>query len=461
MGLKTAELEPTRENLLNTLSEDLLDRNKSVWQFARFCDAIDGKCSIALEAKWGSGKTFFVQHTQMLIEAFNPFSSSLSEEEANSVKGAFAKYIKASDEELFQPQVCVYYDAWANDNDSDPILSLVYEIIRGTAQHYPFTKGTDGIKASALIASFFTGKNFADIVSLVKDKDPLSELREQKEIHETVEEFLESLLFEQGNRLIVFIDELDRCKPEYAVKLLERIKHYFTNDRITFVFSVNIDELQHAIKRFYGEGFDACKYLDRFFDYRITLPAANTDGYYQKIGLDDGWWIFEAVCKEVIKYCSFELREIEKYYRTAKVAAYKITHSRNTLDYLRRDASFALLILTPVLLGLRMKSTQLYYDFISGQDPSPLLEILGTGEVAHSLCNGLLNGNETYDSRQKEQKTLVTLKDKLTIAYHAIFDEGQKNTTSGTAVGEFVFSNRTKELAIDTASLLSGYACYE
>lgn len=58
MAIRSFELEPTRENLLNTLTRDLLERNKSVWQFARFCDAQEGKCSIAIDAKWGQGKTF-------------------------------------------------------------------------------------------------------------------------------------------------------------------------------------------------------------------------------------------------------------------------------------------------------------------------------------------------------------------------------------------------------------------
>lgn len=53
MAIRSFELEPTRENLLNTLTRDLLERNKSVWQFARFCDAQEGKCSIAIDAKWG------------------------------------------------------------------------------------------------------------------------------------------------------------------------------------------------------------------------------------------------------------------------------------------------------------------------------------------------------------------------------------------------------------------------
>ena len=87
------------------------------------------------------------------------------------------------------------------------------------------------------------------------------------------------LLPERGNRLVVFVDELDRCKPSYAVQLLERIKHYFSNDKVTVVFSINTKELQHSIRKFYGAEFDANKYLDRFFDYRISLPDADMDNY--------------------------------------------------------------------------------------------------------------------------------------------------------------------------------------
>ena len=70
---------------------------------------------------------------------------------------------------------------------------------------------------------------------------------------------------ERGNKLVIFIDELDRCNPAYAVKLLEQIKHYMEDDRIIFVFSVNINQLQHTIKHYYGNNFNATKYLDRFF----------------------------------------------------------------------------------------------------------------------------------------------------------------------------------------------------
>ena len=70
-----------------------------------------------------------------------------------------------------------------------------------------------------------------------------------------------------NGKVIIFIDELDRCKPTYAVKLLERVKRYFNGDNYISVYSINMQQLQHTIKKFYGVDFDAHKYLDRFLIY--------------------------------------------------------------------------------------------------------------------------------------------------------------------------------------------------
>lgn len=86
------------------------------------------------------------------------------------------------------------------------------------------------------------------MVEALRGDSPIEAIKTQKDIKKQVDDFLESLLPEKGNRLVVFIDELDRCKPSYAVRLLERIKHYFDHDRVTFVFSVNTKELHHTIK---------------------------------------------------------------------------------------------------------------------------------------------------------------------------------------------------------------------
>ena len=76
----------------------------------------------------------------------------------------------------------------------------------------------------------------------------------------------------EGRPLIVMIDELDRCRPSYAVQLLEVAKHLFTVDHIVFVLAVNRSELAHSVKALYGGDFDADGYLRRFFDADFRLP---------------------------------------------------------------------------------------------------------------------------------------------------------------------------------------------
>jgi tRNA A37 threonylcarbamoyladenosine biosynthesis protein TsaE len=59
--MKSYELQPTYENIMATLAENLIDRNKDIFRFITLLDTIDDSCSIALDGKWGSGKTFFVK----------------------------------------------------------------------------------------------------------------------------------------------------------------------------------------------------------------------------------------------------------------------------------------------------------------------------------------------------------------------------------------------------------------
>ncbi|TIN25182.1 MAG: hypothetical protein E5Y31_16540 [Mesorhizobium sp.] len=71
--------------------------------------------------------------------------------------------------------------------------------------------------------------------------------------------------------LFVVIDELDRCRPSYAVAVLERVKHLFEANGVVFVFSTDTSQLQHTIRGAYGGDFDGRGYLSRFFDRRYSF----------------------------------------------------------------------------------------------------------------------------------------------------------------------------------------------
>src|SRR5690606_31380774 len=83
---------------------------------------------------------------------------------------------------------------------------------------------------------------------------------------------------DQSN-LIIFVDELDRCKPTYAIELLERIKHLFDIDRIVFVLAVNRDQLAKSLQGVYGPSFDGCHYLKRFIDIDYGLRRPGNEQY--------------------------------------------------------------------------------------------------------------------------------------------------------------------------------------
>lgn len=128
------------------------------------------------------------------------------------------------------------------------------------------------------IAEVLSGRSVTALLETLKSDDPLEKIRSAKSLQDQVAEFLESLLAERGNRLVVIIDELDRCNPKFAIRLLERIKHYFNNSRVTFVFALNVAELQHSIRNYYGNGFDATRY------HAIFIEQYNGQNYSTEIG---------------------------------------------------------------------------------------------------------------------------------------------------------------------------------
>lgn len=76
--------------------------------------------------------------------------------------------------------------------------------------------------------------------------------------------------------IFILVDELDRCRPNFSIELLEAIKHIFQVDGICFLVAVNKEELINSIKVIYGESFDSRHYLQRFFDvdYKVKVTAS-------------------------------------------------------------------------------------------------------------------------------------------------------------------------------------------
>lgn len=457
--MNSFELIPTEENLIHALNKDLLKRNKDLVQFYDLILAQEGASSIAIDGRWGSGKTFFVKQSMLLINAKNPMSD-MDEEKRSDIIYALP-FPKQAEDVPENYDVAIYYDAWENDNDTDPVLSLVYEVVKQLGIAYNFDDNSNAFKLAGAVLEALTGRNINGIIENLKSENPLAKIKEEKDLHENITNFFSELLIERGNRLVVFIDELDRCKPSYAVQLLERIKHYLCDDRITFVFSVNLGELQHTIKHYYGSTFDACRYLDRFFDMRISLPTADKTGFYREIGLESSY-VLEKICRKVIDTYDMELREATRFYRQVKTAAYEPTHESKKWDFSFIDGKgrqLLLLYVIPILVGLKIVNISLYNEFVSGKNSKPLMDIYKDSDKGVWLATGLLNRNESFEA--EEGKNVVTVEQKLQQLYNAIFVTEYTGKVYHTILGEHEFDNNSKNFLKSVESMLSIYANYD
>ena len=452
--MKSLELKPNKEILLETLEKNIIGRNTEIINFIRLLDSIKSNFSIAIDNDWGTGKTFFVKEVKMILDAYNEHSYDYELSNLERIKNVID--IKNIDLHL-----AVYYNAWENDNQKSPLLSLIYEIIKVAKIDTNKTDISinkekiikDGLSA---IVKHFSGIDIKELLKCVETeaKDIFKEIKGQKSTKEQVDNILNNLLLEHGERLVIFIDELDRCRPTFAVELLEQIKHYFDNDKITFVFSTNIKQLQYTIKKYYGEAFEAKRYLDKFFDLTISLNEINVIEDFNFVNENSRGDMYDYVCKEIVKEYNFTLRDVIKFVQINKICIENLRKTKNEYLYFdEKNIRYVLTYVLPIVIGLKIKRYDQYEDFITGKDSTPLITILSKSEWISYGIDKLFSENE------KSSKDINIIKEKLELMYKAIFIEEYIDKHS-IEIGKLEFTKETRKILFEAEGLLSRFARY-
>ena len=244
-----------------SLSEDKLNRRRYA-EYLYFYLKNRGTTSntvINLNAEWGAGKSFFIKRFYNSIKNVHP---------------------------------CVYIDAWKQDFSDDAFLTL-FSSLSQQLQRYSGDLDTYLIECGQAIGRFTKGvipavlsglvKNYVGIESVDDIAKEASQLMLQEHLEklkgiQTLKSELATwsrLAFEKefSSPIFIFIDELDRCRPDYAISLLEIVKHIFDIPNFVFIIATDTDQLQHSIKNVYGNDFSANDYLGRFFHRRFTLKS--------------------------------------------------------------------------------------------------------------------------------------------------------------------------------------------
>lgn len=258
-------------NLINTQFEEQeklkdLEPAKIIEELENNSDYIQ---RIFIDAPWGMGKTFFSKALKEKIEKENESRGEVGRKEI--------KFININ--------------AWETDYFSDPMKSIIGELnthkLLNSETQRVIEKIMENIfKAGGkFLLNFFLKKfqisadDWEDLKSILNGVST-SELKDYKNYKELVDKFKECLSLEKDLKVIV-IDELDRCKPTYAIELLETIKHFFGVKNIIFVFLVNKKQLQSIISTSYLQDDECSEYFEKFFDIQFNLPELEYEDFIQ------------------------------------------------------------------------------------------------------------------------------------------------------------------------------------
>lgn len=302
---------------------DIFKRSEFGERLANLIENAGGNPVFALDAGWGQGKSTFIKMWRGYLEHKR------------------AKKVRT-----------IYFDAFENDYQKDAFLALASEMYQLISQGdepkqvafkerlikacKSLFRGGTKLAVRTATAGIIDGgmldKAETEISNLVAEqfdeliKDRFEHAYKDKLALKEFKTYLETFAEEQGNGapIVFIIDELDRCRPDFALELLEQVKHLFSVKGITFLLVTNRAQLEESIKAKYGQQIDPVNYLHKFVNVWLSLPRVaeeyNDNGYQylqyamkemlagenQKLGKSHN------VLLDIVQYYQPSFREIER-----------------------------------------------------------------------------------------------------------------------------------------------------
>lgn len=270
--------------------EDFFQRSSFAVDLIKMVKDIPSPYSFGLDAEWGAGKTFFINNL-LVTESHK------------------------------QNIPCVIYDAFEHEKDNDVFLSLMANILEQVQLSTADSNNAAGLQeaiqdtiksTSRVLRS--VGRVVANAGSRIFLKHSLDEIQEafdvddekfeyisdalEKEVVNFLEQRLEggksykalkaefqknvrslACALSNSGKILVVIDELDRCTPTHALKVLEATNHILNSEGLVFLFSYNRRQLENMVEHTYGSGINSAVYIQKFITFSFQFPVPHKSIY--------------------------------------------------------------------------------------------------------------------------------------------------------------------------------------
>ena len=272
--LSLSKCQPIEIDADNPFKNDTLKREDNITVLTHFITSFEQSIVLCIDGGWGQGKTTFIKMWQQYLNN--------------------------------QHIPTIYFNAWENDYTDDALIALIGEISLSIkdlefqdktkaekiiARIYEYTANltkvvlpsVTNLSIKALFGCFTNTNELAKTLGALSESLVKEQIKKYEKSRKTLSKFKEELsklakCYAGGDKqkpLVIFIDELDRCRPDFAIEVLEKAKHLFNVDNIIFVLATDKTQLGHSIRAVYGQGLDVNGYLRRFIDFDYLLPLSN------------------------------------------------------------------------------------------------------------------------------------------------------------------------------------------
>ena len=351
--------------------DDKLGRRQCAAKLTKILLTNTTPLTLALNGEWGTGKTYLLKRWQQQLKN--------------------------------EGYAAIYYNSWEDDYLHDPLISLIGQLwsVLGLKEynseidkelpffkaHWEAAKKIDWKSVLECITKTITQLDANELRNLDRTSGYelmakyLLHIQTRAELRDALGRYAQKICDASGKPLVFIVDELDRCRPTFAIETLERIKHLFATKNLVFVLGIDRRQLGNSIRSVYGD-IDIENYLHRFIDFDFRIPAADPMVFcdwqidcgirsFIKEHSADGrgtspfWDEFFSNLKDLILNHHFSLREIERLFMVWRFVL-------STGEYSPGNA-----ILLAALIVLKIGNPDLYSAYIScNKSPKEVIDYL-------------------------------------------------------------------------------------